>query len=882
VHAGDTLGHYRIIKTLGRGGMGEVYAAEDTKLHRTIALKILPAVFATDPDRRRRFEREAQTIAVLNHPGIVTIHSVEVDGPVPFLTMDLVEGRPLRDVIEKGGMPLDSLLRCAIAITDAVAAAHQRGIVHRDLKPANVMVPSDGRAKVLDFGLAKIHEVEATAAGESSTHLPNDDLTGEGRIVGTVAYMSPEQAEGKTVDQRSDIFSLGVMLHEMATGERPFKGDTEVSLISSIIKDTPAAVTDSRPELPFQLARIVKRCLIKDPQRRYQSARDLHTDLEDLKQDVDSGVLSTPSGARASDRHAQSFRVPKAVAYSVATVVVVLVCVAGWVAIDRRLTAPHWFVAGEFQRLTDSGGVLSMALSADGRYVAYTQIDNGLRSLWMRQTGTGSKAQILPPTDGTLGDLSFSPDGNFVYYTLGARDSKVAALYRISALGGAPTHVLDDVNGNISFSPDGREFSFTRERSAGTTAVMVAGVDGSGVRPLAVCDPPRVFADMPAAWSPDGRTIVAIEMGRMLADRPRLVAVDVASGRLTPFGRDWVVLEGVAWMPDGRSVLVAGADALPPSHIQLWQIAWPGGARDQVTFGLNNYNNVGVSMDGRTISAIQDEYSSTIWVQPLTNGPGRPIMSNLRGSGQQGLAWTPDGRLLYGAWTDRDIPQLWLMDADGGRAKPLSAMFGVNPAISPDGKWVYFVGGTAPPAMSLWKLRIDGGGDPIQLTAGRTDDVPVVGADGQWVYFTSHEGPLNRTMKIAADGGTATALTGLQQEFRLSRLSPDGSHLLGSAINPATHRRQPVMLSVNGGPLEFVENVPPNGGPLPDGTAWLFSDTRDGIHGLFLKPLAGGAVRLLIDVGQEAVADVAISRDGHTLAFIRGHETSDVVLIKAK
>ena len=329
MHAGETVGHYRVLHTLGKGGMGEVYAAEDLKLHRTVALKILPAVFATDSDRRRRFEREAQTIASLNHPGIVTIHSIEVDGPLPFLTMELVDGQPLRDVIEKGGMRIDALLKTSIAVADAVAAAHQRGIVHRDLKPANVIVCPDWRVKVLDFGLAKVQDAETAAAGEAPTRLPTDDLTGAGRIVGTVAYMSPEQAEGKTVDQRSDIFSLGIMLHEMATGERPFTGDTEVSIISSIIKDTPASVTDSRPELPPQLARIVKRCLIKDPQRRYQTARDLHSDLEDLKQDIDSRVISSSSGVREIGR-APAFRVTKPVAYGVATVLVALVVAGAW------------------------------------------------------------------------------------------------------------------------------------------------------------------------------------------------------------------------------------------------------------------------------------------------------------------------------------------------------------------------------------------------------------------------------------------------------------------------------------------------------------------------------------------------------------------------
>src|SRR5512143_1814881 len=222
----DTLlGHYRILSPLGKGGMGEVYAAEDTKLHRTVALKILPSLMASDPDRRKRFEREAQAVAALNHPNIVTIYSVEEAGGVMFLTMEAVEGRTLKEILEKGPVSIDALLPIAIAVSDAMAAAHQRGITHRDLKPANVMVTPDNRVKVLDFGLAKLQEVQHLEASDQPTRLRSDDLTGEGRIIGTVAYMSPEQAEGKPVDPRADVFALGVILYEMATGQRPFKGD---------------------------------------------------------------------------------------------------------------------------------------------------------------------------------------------------------------------------------------------------------------------------------------------------------------------------------------------------------------------------------------------------------------------------------------------------------------------------------------------------------------------------------------------------------------------------------------------------------------------------------------------------------------------------------
>jgi TolB-like protein/Tfp pilus assembly protein PilF len=295
--AGMRLGAYEIVSALGAGGMGEVYRARDPRLNRHIAIKILPETPAADPDRRARFEREAQSIAALNHPNIVTIHSVEEADGLLFLTMELVEGKPLSDLVVKGGLPLSRILPMAVSLADAISAAHQKGITHRDLKPGNVMVTADGRVKVLDFGLAKL--MEPSPVEEGVTELPTRTLTGEGWIVGTVAYMSPEQAEGRAVDHRSDIFSLGVLLYELSTGDRPFTGDTSVSLLSSIIKDTPRAVTDLKPALPRELSRIVRHCLVKDPEFRYQSAKELRNELRELQQDSDSGGLDAARAAPA-------------------------------------------------------------------------------------------------------------------------------------------------------------------------------------------------------------------------------------------------------------------------------------------------------------------------------------------------------------------------------------------------------------------------------------------------------------------------------------------------------------------------------------------------------------------------------------------------------
>jgi serine/threonine protein kinase/tetratricopeptide (TPR) repeat protein len=280
---GQRLGAYQLSSRIGAGGMGEVYRAHDPRLGRDIALKLLPAAFAADRERLHRFEQEARAAAALNHPNIVTIHSVEEANGIRFLTMELVEGQPLSELIQPGGLPLDRLLGVAIPLADALAAAHAKGVTHRDLKPANIMVGTDRRVKILDFGLAKLHE--SSAAG-GVTALPTVDMTGEGRIVGTVAFMSPEQAEGKPIDHRSDLFSLGVILYEMATGRRPFTGETSMSIISSILKDTPPSITDLRATLPRELGRITRRALTKDLERRYQTAKDLRNDLEDLQHET--------------------------------------------------------------------------------------------------------------------------------------------------------------------------------------------------------------------------------------------------------------------------------------------------------------------------------------------------------------------------------------------------------------------------------------------------------------------------------------------------------------------------------------------------------------------------------------------------------------------
>jgi tetratricopeptide (TPR) repeat protein len=454
---GTTLHHYRIIEALGSGGMGEVYAAEDTRLKRRVALKVLPRIVATDAERRDRFEREAQAIAALNHPNIVTVHSIELAGDVPFLTMELVEGKTLADLIPRGGMPPAKLLTIAIALADAVAAAHQRGIVHRDLKPANVMVTGDGRVKVLDFGLAKLRDDAAAVAGLSV--MPTKPITGEGRIIGTVAYMAPEQADGKPVDARSDIFSLGVLLFEMATGEKPFKGDTSLSILSSIIKDTPASVTDLNRAMPLALGRIVKRCLAKDPSRRYQSALDLRNDLEDLKQEIDSGTIASAVTAPIGVVRWRGFPWPAAI--TVAIVMMAFVAYATWSRV-RMLpaaatsTAPSAPSARGVAVAVFENRTANPSLDALGSMAA-DRLIQGIRETGVTEVApsamTASAASAAPSGVGTMITGTYYLQGDtleFVARVLEVPSGRlVAALEPVSGARGAPQMVLEPLRQRV-------------------------------------------------------------------------------------------------------------------------------------------------------------------------------------------------------------------------------------------------------------------------------------------------------------------------------------------------------------------------------------------------------------------------------------------------
>ncbi len=467
---GQRLGVYQIERHIGRGGMGEVYLARDSRLDRPVAIKLLPASFHQDPDRVRRFQQEARATSLLNHPNIVTIHEVAESAGLRFIVSEFVNGRTLRDMIRANSLKLDQALDMVIQTASALAAAHQAGIVHRDIKPENIMVRPDGYVKVLDFGLAKLTErLPQNLPGEQPADVSanrSEISTQTGTVMGTVKYMSPEQARGQKVDHRTDLFSLGVVLYEMITGRAPFEGETASHIIVVILEREPPPISQYAPDAPPELQKIMDNALRKNRENRYQTVGEMLDDLKEvreeaayrMRQERHSGEISgSETMAAAQNRSGQ--RRSRAVIWAAILAAAAIALTFGgyeYLRARRALSAP----SAKMSRITANGKIALVALSRDGRYTAYVTGLAEQQSLWLMQGNAGGLAQIIPPADGAqYWGLTFSNDGNSLYYVMNMRNGRWE-LYRVPTLGGTPKRLLVNIDSAVTFSPDGARFAF--------------------------------------------------------------------------------------------------------------------------------------------------------------------------------------------------------------------------------------------------------------------------------------------------------------------------------------------------------------------------------------------------------------------------------------
>jgi len=518
---GSSINHYSITARLGEGGMGTVYSANDTQLGRSVAIKVLRPALADDPERLERFEREARTVASLNHPNVVTLYSVEKTDEIRFITMELVDGVPLSDIIGDNGVSIDEFFRLALPLVEAIASAHARGITHRDLKPSNIMIDRERRVKVLDFGLAKLTEGHPLISGHE-THSPTAALTGAGQIVGTVAYMAPEQAEGKPVDPRSDIFSLGVLFYEMITGRQPFVGDSPVSVLSSILRLEPEPLATVRQEVPRQLQRILDHCLAKDPHRRYQSVLDLRNALDALRDELRTDAL------RSDERHSGELhldawpmedslgsgirrKLTGSGGYAKLLRGLALVAIGALVggAVVRQVSsvdAPaqpgpvgaelRWELVPLMQSQDQMPAAPAFSSDpAEPPYVVYAADHNGERDLWRAPLPAGQATQLTVDTPVSETDAAFSPDGMYIAYTVDAGDEP--GIY-LRPTAGQGKRIIPG-GAQPSWSPSGEEIAYAKE-----SAIWAASMPNF--------DAPRRLTNhlsgpLDPAWSPDGEAI---------------------------------------------------------------------------------------------------------------------------------------------------------------------------------------------------------------------------------------------------------------------------------------------------------------------------------------------------------------------------------------
>ncbi len=892
---GKKIRHYKIIELLGKGGMGEVYLAEDTKLRRKVALKLLSPEFSADNDRKKRFEKEARAISALNHPNIITIYEIEDSEDINFIATEFIDGQTLGERIANKPLSWQEAVKIAIQITGALESAHSLGIIHRDLKPANIMIRKDGLVKILDFGLAKL---TAQSSGDSITR----ELTAPHRVMGTINYMSPEQALGEKIDARTDIFSFGVVLYEMLSGKVPFGGASDAAVYNAMIHKTLPPLSELNDEIPVALDQIVKHALEKDRDVRYQTFYEFRNDLKTLANDPDTasfdyGFTEKKVSPTNPDKTAQTTKSNDEVvsksklspAWLVAPLLILgLAFGVYWMYFSepQSSTRASNFQSIKMDVLTAHGLTNAAAISPDGKYIAYAKNVDGEHSLWLRQTASAGDTKLDTPKETKYDYLKFSPDGDFIYFVGTDGENQPDSLFKLTTLGRNQQKIISDVSSQISFSPDGKNIAFVRSED-GKFSIIIADDDGKNERVLITRKSPKAYTDA-VSWSPDGKLIASPTMifGESYAAGVAVIDVETGEEKQIPLKAEKLLrISQTAWVNNGKGLIFSLLAADMGMLYQLRYAAFPSGEVQNVTNDLSSYEDFSLTADNQTLVAVQREYTMGIWLTPADDFKSAVGINSKTGAddGEHGLSWTKDGKIVY-VTSEGGAQNIWRMDADGKNPKPLTNDYKVGkvmPTLASGSSLINYLK-VVTPGFSFFQMDSDGQ-NKRRVVKGNDAAIVLGSANEDWIFYTSRKDGKLRIWKESLKDGKEVQLTNVESSTPV--ISPDNKRVAYFIREKAKPLKIGIISTEGGEPGKTFEL--PSTTKFQAGLAWnktgdeiFFVNTLGTTSNVWTQPLDGTKPNPLTDFKEFQIANFALNAEGNRLAIARGSRNRNVVLIK--